>query len=84
MTVDRLALAEAHPDVALEADVVARGELERVEARQQAVRFGVVLPVPEDARLCGAPVFVRYNVLVLDAVFHRFGDAAASEPSVDC
>lgn len=84
MAVHRLALAEAHPDVALEANVVTGRELERVETGQETVRFGVVLPVTEDARFRRASVLVRHDVLVLDAVFHRFGDAAASESSVDC
>lgn len=83
MAVDRLTSAEAHPDVALEADVVARWELERVEAGQQTVRFRLVFPVAEDARFCCAAIFVRHNVLVLHAVLHRFGDAATCESSVN-
>lgn len=84
MAIDRLAPAEAHPDVALEAYVVARWELERVEAGQQTVGFRLVLPVAEDARFCGAPIFVRDDIFVLNAVLHGLGDAASCKTAVDC
>lgn len=83
MAIDRLTPAEAYPDVALEAYVVARWELERVEAGQQTVGFRLVLPVAEDARFRGAAILVRDYVLVLNAVLHRLGDAATCKSTVD-
>lgn len=83
MAVDRLALAEADPNVTLEADVIARRELERVEARQQAVRFRVVLPIAKDRGVCRTAVLVRDDVFVFDTFLHRLGYATACKSTVD-
>lgn len=79
-----LALAEANADVALEPDVVARRELERIETGQQAVRLCVVLPFSEYTRVRCAAILIRHLVLVLDVVLHRLGNASTGESAVDC
>ena len=78
----RLAASEAHPNVALEPDVVAAGELERVEASQEALGVGVVFPLSEDRGVGGAAVLISHEVLVLHVVFHRFGHTTPGEATV--
>lgn len=82
--IDGLTLAETHANIALEANVVTRWELEGIESCEQAVCVAVVFPFAEDARIGRTTVLVSYDVLVFDAVLHRFGDAAACEASIDC
>lgn len=82
-TVDRLAFAEAHANVALEANVIAGRELEGVEGGEQTVGLAAVLPLAEDARIGSAAVLIGDQILVLHAVLHRFGDAAARKAAVD-
>ena len=83
VTVDRRTGAKADANVALEAQIVARGELEGVEARHQRLLMRVVLPVAEDARVSGAAVLVCHLVAELTLLFHCFGDATASKAAVD-
>ena len=80
----RLALAEAHADVALELDSGRVGELEGVEHGCQVTALAVVLPIPEDLGIGGATVVVSHRVdgLVVLLV-HRLGDAVTGEPAVD-
>ena len=59
-TVLRLALAEADPDIALEPDVVAGRELERIEARCEDTQVPLVLPLSKDGRVRGAPVIISH------------------------
>lgn len=83
VAVHRWAGAETDADVALEAQVVAAGELEGVEARHQHLVLRVVLPVVEDGAIRRAAVGIRHLVLRLFLVVHRLGDAAAGETAVD-
>ena len=55
-----LALAEADSDIALEPDVVARRELERVEARGEDAQVPLVLPLTKDGRVRCAPVVISH------------------------
>lgn len=62
VAVDRLAAAEAHANVALEADVVAGREFECVERGHHHLRLRILNPLTEDGRVRCASVLVRYQV----------------------
>lgn len=80
---DRWTSAETDADVALESDVVAAGELEGVEVRNEDLLDTVVPPVAEDVRIGGAAVFVRHQVVDLLAVLDGLGVAVPRESAVD-
>ena len=80
----RLALAEADADVALEPDVVAARELEGVEHGGEHAALPLVLPLPEDAGVRGAAVFIGDQVLVLSVVVHGVRHATPGEAPVNC
>ena len=80
----RLALAEAHPDVALELDGVAVGELEGVERCREESLLTVVLPFPENVRVCWTAVLVRDSVDgLLVVVVDRPRDAVPGKAAVN-
>lgn len=82
LTTYRLAFAEAHAYVALEAYVVGTRELKRVETGQQRLGVGVVVPFAEYSRVGRAPVLVGHYVLVFHVVLHSFRHATSGEPAV--
>lgn len=79
----RLAAAEAHPNIALEPNIVTGRELERIERRQQRLAVHIVCPVTEYAGVCSAAVLICHDVLVLNVVLHCLGDTGAGETAVD-
>lgn len=83
VTVHGWARSEADADVALEAQVVAAGELEGVEACHEHLVLRIVLPVVKDGAVRGTAVGIRHLVLRLFLVVHGLGDAATGEPTVD-
>lgn len=82
--VHRLTTSEADADVALEPDVVTRGELEGVKAGKQTIGLSVVFPFAEDTRVSRTTIVIRHNVFVLDIVFHSLGYTASSKATVNC
>lgn len=62
VAIDRLAAAEAHADVALEANVVAGRELERVERGHHHLGLWVLYPLAKDGGIRCASVLVRHQV----------------------
>lgn len=78
-----MAFSKAHPDIALEPDVIATGELEGVETGQQALRVRIVIPFSEDRGICSASILISHDVLVLHHILHGLGHATPRESSVD-
>lgn len=83
VTVHGRAGSEADADVALEAQVVAAGELEGVEAGHEHLVLGIVLPVVKDGAVRGAAIGVCHLVLRLLLVVHGLGNAATGKPAID-
>ena len=78
-----MALAEANSDVALEPDVVLRGELEGAEDGCEDTLLTTVLPLSKNGRVRGATVVVCDEVLVLSVVVHGVCNTAPGKPAVD-
>ena len=70
----RLTLAEADPDIALEPDVVARRELERIEARCEDPQVPLVLPLSKDGRVRSTPVIISHLQTCYNLLFFSFSD----------
>lgn len=83
MCTHRLTLSEANPDVALEPYVVAARELEGVEARLQALRVRIVVPLAEYSRIRGTTVLIGDQILILHHIFHGLRDAASREAAIN-
>lgn len=83
MNTYRLAFAEAHAYVTLEAYVVGTREFEGVETGQQRLGVGVVIPFSEYRRIGSAPVFIGHYVLVFNVVFDCLRHTASCESSVN-
>lgn len=79
----RLAFAEAHAYIALEAYIVGTRELKRVETGQQRLGVTIVVPFAEYRRVGRTSVLVCHDVLVFNVVFDRFRNTAPGKPSVD-
>lgn len=82
-TIYRLTASKAYAYVTLESDVVAAGELERVETSHQRLGLGVLFPLPEYRWIRRAAVLVCYHILVLQVVLHGLGDAVARESTIN-
>lgn len=79
----RLAFAEAHAYIALEAYIIGAWELERIETSQQRLGVTIVIPFAEYRRVSRTSVLVRHDVFVFNIIFDRFRYTTSGEPSVD-
>lgn len=78
-----LTASEAHADIALESYIVAARKFERIEIGHQGLGLRILFPLPKYRGIRRAAVFVRYNVLVLQIILHRFSDAIPRESTIN-
>merc|ERR1719341_129727 len=71
------------PDIALEPDVVARRELECIEARCEDPQVPLVLPLSKDGRVRSTPVIISHQVLVFTIIAHGGSNTASCKASIN-
>ena len=81
----RLALAEADSDVALKPDVVAGGELERIEHAGQHASLPVIVPLTKDGWISSTTILISHQVgVTLIIIIHGVSYTAPGKPSIYC
>ena len=79
----RLTFAKADTDVTLEFNTATAWELKGVEMCHEKPIFSIDFPVTKYRRICGAAIFVCYEVFILSISIHGLGYTVTSESSVD-